>query len=48
MLSAPHLYTYGRSMLIYGRNQHNIVITLQLKIIYKKKLKKKAGKKNIL
>ena len=48
MLSAPHLYTYGRSMLIYSRNQHNIVIILQLKIIFKKKLKKKAGKKNIL
>ena len=37
MLLAPHLYTYGRSMLIYGRNQHNIVIILQLKIILKKR-----------
>ena len=37
MLLAPHLYTYGRSMLIYGRNQHNIVIILQLKIIFKKR-----------
>jgi len=47
MLSAPHLYTYGRSMLIYGRNQHNIVIILQLKIIFKKRNKKRKLEKRI-
>ena len=26
-----HMYTYGWFMFIYGRNQHNIVIILQLK-----------------
>ena len=26
------MYTYGWSMLMYDRNQHNIVIILQLKI----------------
>ena len=31
-----HMYTYGWSMLMYGRKQHNIVIILQLKIIFKK------------
>ena len=32
-----HMYTYGRFMLMYGRNQHNIyckAITFQLKIKY--------------
>ena len=32
-----HMYTYGWPMLMYGRNQHNIVIILQ----FKKKKKKK-------
>ena len=27
-----HMYTYGWFMLMYGRNHHNIVIILQLKI----------------
>ena len=27
-----HIYTYGWFMLMYGRNQHNIVIILLLKI----------------
>ena len=26
------MYTYGWSILLYGRKQHNIVIILQLKI----------------
>ena len=25
------MHTYGRFMLLYGKNHHNIVITLQLK-----------------
>ena len=28
-----HMYTYGPFMLMYGRNHHNIVIILQLKLI---------------
>ena len=32
-----HMYTYGLSMVMYDRNQHNIVTILQLKI---NKLKK--------
>ena len=35
-----YMYTFGLSMLMYGRNQHNILIILQLKI--NKILKKKA------
>ena len=31
-----HMYTYGRSTWMYDRNQHNIVIILQLKINFKK------------
>ena len=27
-----HMYTYGLSMVMYDRNQHNIVTILQLKI----------------
>ena len=34
------MYTSGLPMLIYGRNQHNIVIILQLKINKLKKKKK--------
>ena len=30
-------YTRGRFMLMYGKNHHNIVIILQLKIKYKLK-----------
>ena len=26
-----HMHTYGQLMLLYGKNHHNIVITLQLK-----------------
>ena len=32
-----HMYTYGWTMLMYGRNQHNIVIILKLKIKKEKK-----------
>ena len=35
-----HVYTYGRFLLMYGKNHHDIVIILQLKIIYKKRLQK--------
>ena len=28
------MYTYGHFMLMYGRGHHNIVIILQLKIVY--------------
>ena len=33
-----HMYTYGWTMLMYGRNQHNIVIILKLKINKEKKI----------
>ena len=32
------MYTYGCFMLMYGRNQHNTVIILQLRINKEKKL----------
>ena len=35
-----YVYTYGRVLLMYGKNHHDIVIILQLKIIYKKRLQK--------
>ena len=28
------MYTYGHFLLMYGRGHHNIVIILQLKIVY--------------
>ena len=37
------MYTYSWAMLVYGRNQHNIIITLQLKI--NKLIKKEPNKK---
>ena len=39
------MYTYGWSMLMYGRNPHNIVIILQLKI--NKEKKKQTGKTKV-
>ena len=36
------MYIYGSSMLMYGRNQHNIVIILQLKINKEKTIKAKS------
>ena len=38
-----HMYTYGWTMLMYGRNQHNIVIILKLKINKEKKSHRARG-----
>jgi len=37
-----HVYTYGRFLLMYGKNHHDIVIILQLKIIHKTDCRKKT------
>ena len=36
------MYAYGRFMLMYGRDHHNVVIILQLKLILERKGKKIA------
>ena len=38
------MYTYGWLMLMYGKNYHNIVIILQLKIKFKLKKNKDLSK----
>ena len=40
------MYSYGWAVLMYGRNQHNIVIILQLKIIKKEKREGASRNKN--
>ena len=38
------MYAYGQFTLMHGKNHHNIVIILQLKIVLKRKQVKKKEK----